>query len=160
MPARDARCCAGDLPQYSLLTLAVRVLYYRLPMTTPAQTPEQNDATLSALREKERELEAQLAATRTERAAAERAQVQALVIALLTIEKIADGKVYVRAASFRNDIVEIFRSTPSRFYDRLTNQNVIAVEYWQACEERLKALPGVQFVHSNGTELELATLLN
>lgn len=124
-------------------------------MTIPPAQPEQNDAQLS---EKERQLEAQLAEVRAER---ERLKAAAQAgPTTLTIEKVADGKVFIRAASFRSDIVDVFRSTPSRFYERTTNQNVIAVEYWTACSERLLALPNTTLVHNNGTREQLEALLN
>lgn len=71
-------------------------------------------------------------------------------IQLIIIEKVEHNIVYIDTnGSPRSDILEILRTTPSRYYNYINTRNEINIQYWNNFIERINKCPNVQVTYLN-----------
>lgn len=69
-------------------------------------------------------------------------------IQLIIIEKVEHNIIYIDTnGSPRSDILEILRTTPSRYYNYINTRNEINIQYWNNFIERINKCPNIQLTY-------------
>lgn len=114
---------------------------------------------LENIRAREAELAKQLAQLRADREKLE-LEIRANKGLVITANRVTDGAVICVSSDIRDDLLELFRNTPGRWYDGHSKSNSIPLESWNEFHTKLIVLPKLDFAYVNGVKEEIDKVLN